>query len=125
MADVSGMWLGTYWQENRPTRFEATLVQSGNHLNGQILDDNELGEAQITGEIIGRSLQFTKRYLTTSAHLVTYTGVLSEDANSMQGKWSIGSRYSGKWEAHRSGEDLLADLKNQLENRVPVAMGKG
>lgn len=125
MADVNGTWLGTYWQQNQPTRFEATLLQSSNHLTGRILDDNNLGEAQIDGEVVGRSIQFTKRYLTTSPHLVTYTGVLSEDANSMQGKWSIGLLHSGTWEAHRQGEDLMADLNNQLEKRIPAAVEQG
>lgn len=120
MTDVNGMWLGTYWQNSDPTRFEATLIQSGNHLSGRILDDNYLGEAQIEGEVVGRSIQFTKRYLTTSAHLVTYTGTLSEDTNYMQGKWRIGSLHSGTWEAHRNSQDLMTDLKNQLEKRVPI-----
>lgn len=125
MADINGMWLGTYWQNSDPTRFEATVIQGGNHLSGRILDDNYLGEAQIEGEIIGRNVQFTKRYLTTSTHLVSYTGTLSEDANYMQGKWSIGSLNSGTWEAHRNNQDLMTDLKNQLEKRVPIeAVGK-
>lgn len=125
MTNISGAWLGTYWQETHPTRFEATFIQSGNHFSGSILDDNYLGEAQIEGEIVGRSIRFTKRYLTTSPHIVTYTGTLSEDANSMQGKWSIGLLHSGSWEAHRHSEDLMADLKHQLEKRVPIAVGKG
>lgn len=124
MSDISGAWLGTYWQENQPTRFEATLIQSGNQFSGSILDENYLGEAQISGEIVGRRIQFTKRYLTTSPHIVTYVGTLSEDTNSMQGKWSIGLLNSGSWEAHRNSEDLMIDLKNQLENRVPAAMGQ-
>lgn len=66
MADVNGLWLGTYWQEGIPTRFEATLVQGGNTLSGRVLDDNYLGEAQIEGEVVGRTIHFTKRYLTTS-----------------------------------------------------------
>jgi hypothetical protein len=124
MADINGMWLGTYWQASQPTRFDATLLQSGNYLSGCILDDSNLGEAQIDGEIVGRRIQFTKRYLTTSPHIVTYTGLLSEDANSMQGNWTIGRLHSGKWEAHRNSEDLMADFKNQLEKRLPVAVGQ-
>jgi len=120
MADVNGMWLGTYWQAGIPTRFEATLIQGGTQISGRILDDNYLGEAQINGEIVGRSIRFTKRYLTTSPQVVTYTGTLSEDANSMQGKWNIGWFNSGTWEAHRHSQDLMAELKNRLENRVPV-----
>ncbi|MHC5721987.1 MAG: hypothetical protein ACYTX0_60710, partial [Nostoc sp.] len=66
MADLSGNWLGTYWQDDIPTRFEATFVQSGNTFSGSILDDNYLGEAQVNGEVIGRTVSFTKRYLITS-----------------------------------------------------------
>jgi hypothetical protein len=124
MADVNGVWLGTYWQQGMPTRFEATLVQGGNTLSGRVLDDNHLGEAQISGEVVGRSIRFTKRYLTTSPHVVAYTGMLSEDAESMQGQWNIGFLNSGTWEAYRSGEDLTADLKNRLEERVPAMVGE-
>lgn len=120
MADISGTWLGTYWQDGLPTRFEATLVQAGNTLSGAILDDGDLGEAQVAGEVSGRSLQFTKRYLTSSPTPVQYTGTLAEDANSMQGHWAIG-RLRGRWEAHRSNTDLMAELKNRLAEPVPVA----
>jgi hypothetical protein len=46
MADLSGNWLGTYWQDEIPSRFEATFVQSGNTFNGSILDDNYLGTSR-------------------------------------------------------------------------------
>lgn len=124
MADVNGAWLGTYWQEGMPTRFEATLIQSGNALSGRILDDSQLGEAQIDGEVVGRSISFTKRYLTTSQHVVRYTGTLSEDATFMQGKWSIGLLHSGSWEARRTGEDLTVELKNRLEEQVPAMVSQ-
>ncbi|UBF27336.1 hypothetical protein K9N68_05095 [Kovacikia minuta CCNUW1] len=119
MANLSGSWLGTYWQEGIPTRFEATLVQSGNSLSGSILDDSDLGEAQVAGEVIGRSVGFNKRYLTTSPHPVNYTGTVSEDENSMQGTWKVGS-YTGTWEAHRGGDDLMAELQNQLTKQLSV-----
>jgi hypothetical protein len=121
MADINGTWLGTYWQDGEQTRFEATLVQGGNTLSGMILDDGDLGEAQINGEVIGRSIQFTKHYLTTSSAPINYSGTISEDANSMQGKWNIGRSASGSWEAHRSNNDLMAELKNRLEQEIPVA----
>lgn len=120
MPDVSGLWLGTYWQEGNPTRFEATLVQGGNALSGRILDDGYLGEAQIDGEVVGRSIRFTKRYLAQSQHIISYSGTLSEDANSMQGTWRIGLFHSGQWEAHRNNDDLMQSLKTVLEKKVPV-----
>ena len=122
MSDVSGAWLGTYWQDGQPTRFEATLVQGGNSLSGSILDDDYLGEAQVSGEVLGRNIQFTKRYLTGLHALVRYSGVLSEDANFMQGTWKIGRSFSGTWEAHRNDNDLMAELKKRLSQQIPTAV---
>lgn len=118
MADINGNWLGTYWQDEMPNRFEATFVQSGNTFNGSILDDNYLGEATVSGEVIGRSISFTKRYLVTSPAPVTYTGTVSENEDYMQGQWNIGSQYSGLWEARRSGENLIVDLQTRLQQQA-------
>lgn len=123
--NISGSWLGTYWQDDDPTRFEATFSQGGNLLSGSILDDNYLGEAQVSGEVVGRSIRFTKRYLASSPHSIDYVGTLSEDANSMSGTWRIGRAFSGQWEAHRSNQDLMADLKNRLAQKVPATIGTG
>lgn len=122
MADLSGMWLGTYWQEGNPTRFEATFIQSGNTLTGNILDDSYLGEARLSGEVIGRRVQFTKKYLLHKQTPVNYQGTVSENDDFMQGTWDLGIFGSGNWEAHRSGDNLNLELKNRLENRVPVSV---
>jgi hypothetical protein len=121
MVDLNGDWLGTYWQTVNPIRFEATFVQSGNSLSGSILDDSYLGEASVNGEVIGRSISFTKCYLVTSPHPVKYIGTLSEDENYMQGKWTINARCFGVWEARRSGENLISDLKTRLQNQFQVS----
>ena len=120
MADISGSWLGTYWQGGVPSRFEATLLQSGITLTGNILDDNYLGEAKLSGEVIGRHIQFTKRYLTTSPDPINYTGTLAESEDFMQGQWRLGYFTSGFWEARRGGEELMADLKARLADRISV-----
>jgi len=122
--DISGTWLGTYWQNDSPTRFEATLVMGGNSLSGSILDDNLLGEARISGEVVGRSIRFTKRYLTSSPHPIDYVGTISEDATSMSGSWAIGQKASGHWEAHRSTQDLMAELRNRIAQKVPAGVGQ-
>ena len=124
MNDITGTWLGTYWQQGTPTRFEVTFVQGGNSISGRVLDDGDLGEAQINGEIVGRSIQFTKQYLRGNNPPISYSGTLSEDGNLMQGKWTIGKRYSGSWEAHRSNNDLMLSLKNRLAQQVPAGTGK-
>ncbi|BAY62421.1 hypothetical protein NIES22_24950 [Calothrix brevissima NIES-22] len=123
MADLNGTWLGTYWQQGVPSRFEAVFVQSGNALSGSILDDNYLGEAQISGEVNGRSISFTKRYLITSPAPIKYIGTLSENEDYIQGQWNIGPRHYGPWEARRSGEDLMAELKTRIQQQIPQATG--
>lgn len=120
MADLSGTWLGTYWQQGIPTRFEVTMVQSGNTFSGRVLDDNYLGEAQLTGEVIGRSISFIKRYFTSSPDSINYSGTLSEDEDSMQGQWNIARWDSGTWEARRSTEDLMAELQTRRAGQVSL-----
>ncbi len=120
MADISGTWLGTYWQQGIATRFEATLIQSGNSLTGSILDDSDLGEAQLTGEVIGRSVSFIKRYISRSQDTISYTGTLSEEEDYMQGQWNIRRSDSGVWEARRSGDTLIADLQARLTKQVSL-----
>lgn len=118
MADLNGMWLGTYWQAGQPTRFEATLIQAHNSLTGRILDDGDLGEAQMSGEVVGRNITFTKHYLTGSQTPIHYVGIVSEDGNHIQGEWSINLTASGTWEAHRSVDDLTAELQKLLSKSL-------
>lgn len=120
MTDINGAWLGTYWQAGLPTRFEVTFVQSGNTLSGNCLDDGALGEAQLTGTVSGRSISFTKRYITSSPYTIEYAGTISEDESFMAGEWKIDYRHSGQWEAHRSNNNLIAELQERLE--APVAL---
>lgn len=114
MKNLSGSWLGTYWQGRQSTRFEATLVQGGSVLDGRILDDGHLGEACVRGELIGGRIFFVKRYLTTSPSPIRYSGTLSEDGNYMHGNWRIGNFDSGSWEAYRVLDFFLPDLAKRL-----------
>ena len=120
MADITGAWLGTYWQKEKPTRFEATMVQSGNKISGSILDDGSLGEAHIAGEVVGRVIQFTKRYVTSSPIAINYTGEIAQDEQSMQGTWQISGSDSGQWEAHRSGDNLLAQFQMRQTEQLSL-----
>ena len=67
MSNISGCWLGTYWQSGQAIQFEATLVQGGNVVDGRILDANYLGESSIQGELLGHRIFFIKRYWTVDA----------------------------------------------------------
>lgn len=120
--NLSGMWLGTYWQNGNPSRFEMTLVHANNTLSGNILDDNHLGEANLAGEAIGRKINFTKAYLTGSRGTVKYSGTLAEDGNYMQGQWLIDKFDSGNWEAHRSDDNLTINKAIERAKKVPVAV---
>lgn len=118
MANVTGSWLGTYWQEGKPTRFEATFVQSRNVFSGRILDDGPPGEAQVSGDVIGRHIDFVKRYFSIP-DTIHYVGTLSEDENFLSGQWNIGTQQSGPWEAHRSDSSLTSDLQKRLQKNTP------
>jgi hypothetical protein len=121
MTDLTGSWLGTYWQADAPTRFEASLVQGGNALSGRVQDDNHLGEAQITGEVVGRKVMFSKTYLSGIATVIEYAGTIDETGEVIKGDWTIlGTRHAGQWEARRSGDDLMAQLRRRIEQKVPV-----
>jgi hypothetical protein len=121
MTDLSGMWWGTYWQQERPTRFEATLVQGGNTLSGSILDDGYLGEAQLSGTVAGRQVRFVKRYLGLGQPPIDYVGTVSEDGNHIAGQWSIAGFDEGPWEAHRSEDDLSASWKRAIARPLATA----
>jgi hypothetical protein len=133
MANLTGTWLGTYWQDDMPTRFEMTIAQGGNALSGNILDDGNLGEATITGEAIGRNIQFSKRYISISQGNILYQGLLSENENLMQGEWTL-QMYSpaygemmdsGRWEATRSENDLSNELTQYLAKKKDLALVSG
>jgi hypothetical protein len=133
MANLTGTWLGTYWQDDMPTRFEMSIAQGGNALSGNILDDGDLGEATMTGEAIGRNIQFTKRYVSAFQGKILYQGLLSEDENLMQGKWGL-KMYSpaygemtdsGRWEATRSENDLSNELTQYLARKKELSLVSG
>lgn len=121
MADISGAWLGSYWQGETQTRFEVTFVQAGNTLTGRVLDDGPLGEAQLIGDVTGRSISFGKRYVTTAIHMVQYIGTISEDDEFMAGTWSIQGNGSGRWEARRNSDDLMVQLKARMAKQTTLA----
>ena len=121
MVDLSGTWLGTYWQGESATRFEAILIQSGNSLTGRIQDDSNLGEAQLSGEVIGRRISFIKRYLMIRNNSVDYVGIVSEDEDFMQGQWTLSNSEIGPWEARRSGESLTLNLEIQQKKQLSVS----
>lgn len=125
MANISGEWLGTYWQLGMPTRFELTLVQGSSALSGNVLDDGYLGEAQVSGQVVGRRIAFSKHYLSGTQCTVIYTGTISESEDFMQGSWQIGLQDSGTWEAYRHEEQLLSNLSKRVAEKEPAGVVAG
>lgn len=119
MAELTGPWLGSYWQGKEPTRFEATFVQAQNSLSGRIVDDGPLGEAHVDGQVTGRQVSFSKQYFNNPSYSIHYTGVLSEDGNHISGQWRFNAKHSGPWEAHRSDNDLSKELQSLLSKSTP------
>ena len=122
MANLTGAWLGTYWQHGNPTRFEMTLVQGGNTLSGNILDNSYLGEAMVTGEVIGTNVTFTKRYIGNKGYFVSYSGIILEDEQLIQGQWNI-DWDNGKWEARRQDDNFSLALNATRQEQVPALSG--
>lgn len=123
MAELTGPWLGSYWQAKTPTRFEATFVQANNSLSGRIVDDSSLGEAQIQGQVTGRQVTFTKKYFKNPSYTIQYTGTVSEDGDHINGQWRLDARHSGPWEAHRSDNALSQEFKAVLTKNAPELAG--
>lgn len=123
MAELTGPWLGSYWQANAPTRFEATFVQAHNSLSGRIVDDSPLGEAQVQGQVTGRQVTFTKKYFNNPSYTIHYTGTISADGNHINGQWRLDAKHNGAWEAHRSDNDLSKELKAVLAKTAPELAG--
>lgn len=121
MANLNGSWLGTYWQRGNPTRFELSLVQGGNSLTGNILDDSHLGEASVIGEIIGRKITFTKSYL-NSYYTIEYQGIVAETEDFMSGEWTIANLDAGTWEASKNPDELDLNLELRRYQKVPVSV---
>ncbi|MEB3231138.1 MAG: hypothetical protein VKJ64_09020 [Leptolyngbyaceae bacterium] len=119
MTDITGSWLGSYWQNGSATRFEATFVQANNAVSGRIADDGPQGEADISGDIIGRHIEFIKQYL-CHPERIRYTGTISEDGNFMSGKWTIGPRHSGTWEAYRGEDEFTISLQKRLAKQTTL-----
>jgi hypothetical protein len=129
VTDLSGTWLGSYWQNGEQVRFEFALIHSGNSISGNILDDSYLGEATISGEVIGRNLQFFKRYVSIQQAPIEYKGTISENGDSMQGNWSFTNKIlgvhflgSGPWEARRKGDNLSLELKHVASRLAGVGV---
>jgi len=122
---VQGSWRGRYFYpgSSEAQGFEAVFIDADGLLDGNILDDGMLGEADVTGKFLYPHIKFTKTYRTRSKHSVYYQGTMSEDGKTLMGRWVLpggghgGSDYKGTWTAKRyeDGEDLKFAIEDQCE----------
>ena len=127
--NVSGTWFGNYYYSDlsRSCGFEAAFVQQGVSLEGSILDDSGLGEANVAGTFTGGKIDFSKVYHNREYQPVSYMGVISDDGKSLSGAWRIGTLLHGTWKAWRMDGEELPELKEtdqssiEEEERTPVA----
>jgi hypothetical protein len=122
---VEGSWRGRYFYPgaSEPGGFEAVFVGSEGIIEGNILDDGILGEADVNGKFFFPHIKFTKTYRTGSKHSVHYEGTMSEDGKTLMGRWVIpgggheGGDFKGTWTAKRyeDGEDLKFEIEDQRE----------
>lgn len=122
---VQGSWRGRYFYpgSSEAQGFEAVFIDADGLLDGNILDDGVLGEADVTGKFLYPHIKFTKTYRTGSKHSVYYQGSMSEDGKTLMGRWVVpgggqgGSDFKGTWTAKRyeDGEDLKFEIEDQRD----------
>jgi hypothetical protein len=116
---VSGNWFGNYYYASTPDAFgfEAVFVQQGTLVEGSILDDGRLGEANVFGSFAGGRISFRKVYRSPGHAPINYEGLMGDDGHSLSGTWRIGPEMHGSWKAWRMDGEELPDreTKDELE----------
>ncbi|HEY9785208.1 MAG TPA: hypothetical protein V6D17_07385 [Candidatus Obscuribacterales bacterium] len=126
---VQGGWRGRYFYagDSTPHGFEAVFVEMNGIIEGNILDDDELGEATVGGKFTFPFIKFTKIYRSPGTQPVSYQGEMTEDGTTLTGRWTISSAdVYGTWTAKRfeEGEDLKIEDLEQVELKVEVERPK-
>lgn len=110
VLSLDGSWAGSYgYRGGRlPVAFEAafTFAANGVDFTGWIRDNGPGGDAHIVGKQLGRNITFTKFYISpmtdTMTGKVAYSGVVSDDGNSITGQWKLGIFDTGPWHINRA-----------------------
>lgn len=101
---ITGAWSGLYVYADHPqmppVRFEAVFEapSAEGSFRGRITDEGSVGEAEVNGSAVGRTLRFVKVYGRTvyrKPEPVHYEGTVSEDGLYLSGTWRIHSRLLG------------------------------
>ena len=118
---VQGEWLGNYYYagSGQAFGFQAVFVQSGATVEGNILDNGQLGEAKVVGSFTYPNIAFTKMYH-AGRNAVEYRGTINEEGDCLSGTWTIDMMTqsgklstNGTWSAWRNLEDEEEDLRDR------------
>lgn len=122
---ITGNWKGHYTYSKAPdegSNFDAIFVEHEGSLKGNIRDEGILGEAVITGTFAFPNVSFTKTYYTPGMEPIRYTGSMSGDGKTINGRWTIqaysGDEVKGTWMAYRT--DKEEKKKEKTEERQPT-----
>jgi hypothetical protein len=105
---LTGIWHGLYSYPRflEPVYFVATLISQSNSVFGtthEAIDGRSGAPLQLFASIEGTrtdtTISFNKRYDGTNnwSHIVDYQGMLSADADEIEGEWSIAGNWSGRF----------------------------
>lgn len=95
------------------------FIEKDGALQGNILDDGDLGEADVNGTFRYPIVIFLKRYKAAGNPPINYEGSMSADGNTISGTWKYKSaRYGfvdGTWIARRfeDAEDLTFEPEQE------------
>jgi hypothetical protein len=105
--DLTGVWNGLYsYASGRSVTFVATLLEHGSALTGSThepcVDLPVRGGtlyASLAGSRQGSAVAFRKTYDADlpGFHVVDYAGTLNTEATEIEGRWTIGGIWSGKF----------------------------
>lgn len=114
---VNGSWLGNYYYEKSAQSFgfEAVFMEANGSVEGSILDDGGLGEANLFGVFNDPHLSFTKKYHNSAHAAIVYEGTMTDDGKRLDGNWRIPG-VSGTWVAWRQTDEEIPPLS--LESTV-------
>jgi len=116
---IQGSWRGRYFYPGSSDAhgFEAVFIDADGLIEGNILDDGALGEADVSGKFFYPHVKFKKTYNSGTQHSVNYQGEMSEDGKTLSGRWHLETQGSGTWTAKRyeDGEDLKFETEDTEE----------
>jgi len=124
--NIQGSWRGKYYYagEGRAFGFEAVFIEYNGAIEGNILDDGDLGEAIVGGSFSYPNVKFTKRYRRVGLDSPNYQGTMSEDGKKLSGKWLISKTrlthrtISGPWVAMRLDDGTMEELDKLIDKEL-------